>query len=101
MAAMLNEQSVRKFLTEAAEHLRAGRPEKAGYVLEILDFKRLTGHGQVIDPASPFGRPRVYDTGSHIEACQDALSRGDVTAALRHAEAALARWTAGKTAPEE
>jgi hypothetical protein len=101
MGPTLNEQSVRKLLTEAVEHLQAGRPEKGGYVLEILDFKRLTGHGQVIDPASPFGRPRVYDTGSHIEACQDSLSRGDVTAALRHAEAALTRWTAGKTTPEK
>lgn len=102
MGAMLNEESITRFLQGVISHLEGGNLEQAEAHLQILDFERLlhpirghSAHRQFLDPAEAFGVERVHETGDYIRMCARAERTGDIDTALNAARAALARWSQG------
>jgi hypothetical protein len=98
--AMLNDRAIRALLDGLCEKLRRGSSEQAKMTLGVLDFERLlrptvdsTGCPRPNAFAVSLGAERVRETGSHLQLCRLALTRGDIEDARARAEEALGRWS--------
>jgi hypothetical protein len=95
---MLTEDFVRRYLAGIVADLEAAMLNQADMKLSALALERLADAASLGLPEASvaFGRARVFETGEHVAACEDAVRRRNAAAALMNAQRALARWTQPK-----
>jgi hypothetical protein len=97
-SAWLSEESILQALEQAVSRIRKRNLSGALDTLIYLNFEQLLLPAkdqrtlQMVDRGQAFGPERVRETAGQIQLCEAALRNADSEAALRAAEAAVARW---------